>query len=483
METDYKRPVWHSLNSHLQDFLADRQNRWLIVSGLRGVGKTTLLTQLYGDSRIKELGGQRFYLSLDDLKFSRDSIYELVETIRDWRRHRHPDAPFFLFLDEVHFEQQWSLACKLMFDQVRQLFLVCTGSSALGLKVGPDSARRATLISVDPLSLPEAAAINCLGGAGQIKQIDDGLSQRLKEGLFFQDSAADSYRLLSECQLGVAAYYHQFEPEGPQADQLIDDYINGYKTLPLPASASGDDNRQYRLNQSRDWALQIIRRLLTDDTVRFLSQDQGPPELQLQAVSLARLPDLAVILADSHGPSLATISKRLGVQARTLKSMMSVLILGGLLIEIPPVGGGRLRNTKKSKYLFAAPALRQALLPASPSRLDSGGYDGRLRGSLLEDTVSMYLRRLFDFRLGSSVGVVEYDSQKGGADFIISADSRQGPESVVLEVGYQKSQANQVANSLKNGGRYGLLVTDGTDLKFDEKNNAVHVPLELFLLV
>ena len=43
-----QRHIYKKLEKHLDDFLAGKtEQRWIIVPGLRGVGKTTVLSQLF----------------------------------------------------------------------------------------------------------------------------------------------------------------------------------------------------------------------------------------------------------------------------------------------------------------------------------------------------------------------------------------------------------------------------------------------------
>ena len=116
---------------------------------------------------------------------------------------------------------------------------------------------------------------------------------------------------------------------------------------------------------------------------------------------------------------------------------LKVLIMSDLISEISPLGSDLARSTKTPKYLFGAPALRQALVSVDPSKEVSAidRQSGQLRGRLLEDTIVMYLERIFG-KL-SEKRSIEYDSRAGDADFALTPEST-SRNKVVIEVGYGK---------------------------------------------
>ena len=158
---NFKRDVYQEINAYFEKFRQGqgRKNTWIILGGLRGVGKTTLLAQLYIDWR-KKLGQTKakfFYLSLDEFD-SRSATFEDLEKVLESQlkeklyKYQHP---VFLFLDEVHFLNKWSVNAKVWHDQCPKLFLICSGSSAISFWANADAKRRANIIYIDPLTLNE----------------------------------------------------------------------------------------------------------------------------------------------------------------------------------------------------------------------------------------------------------------------------------------------------------------------------------------
>ena len=122
-------------------------NRISIIKGARGVGKTTLLLQF---ARLKMPKDKNvLYVSLDDLFFLSNNLYQLAEEF-------YKDNGSFLLLDEVHKYPNWSRELKLIYDDFHGLQLLVTSSSLLEIyKSESDLSRRAVTYSLKELSFRE----------------------------------------------------------------------------------------------------------------------------------------------------------------------------------------------------------------------------------------------------------------------------------------------------------------------------------------
>jgi len=115
------------------------------IKGARGTGKTTLLLQ-----QMKSLPkGKSLYVSLDDIYFSENKLVYLAEDF-----HRHGGQ--YLFIDEVHKYKNWSQELKNIYDNLPNLKVVFTSSSALEIHKGKyDLSRRVLLYELPGLSFRE----------------------------------------------------------------------------------------------------------------------------------------------------------------------------------------------------------------------------------------------------------------------------------------------------------------------------------------
>ncbi len=118
-----------------------------IIKGARGVGKTTLLLQ-YARLKIPK-NKTVLYVSLDDLFFISNNLYQLAEEF-------YQDNGSFLLLDEVHKYPNWSRELKLIYDDFPNLQLLVTSSSLLEIyKSESDLSRRAVTYQLKELSFRE----------------------------------------------------------------------------------------------------------------------------------------------------------------------------------------------------------------------------------------------------------------------------------------------------------------------------------------
>ncbi|MCC7525779.1 MAG: ATP-binding protein [Chitinophagaceae bacterium] len=127
----------------------DWNSRLSIITGARGVGKTTLLLQ-----QLKTTTAQSIYLSLDDFYFEQNRLLLLVEDLYE-KGYRN------FYLDEVHQYPYWSADLKNMYDNLHDAKFVATGSSVLKINQGQaDLSRRANNYILKGLSFREFLALH-----------------------------------------------------------------------------------------------------------------------------------------------------------------------------------------------------------------------------------------------------------------------------------------------------------------------------------
>lgn len=137
--------VYGRLEKYAQDFLrAGAEPRFIALAGLRGVGKTTLLWQIA--HYLNSAQHQDIYFfnvnTLINLGLDVHQALEAFQTHILKQRFSERTAPITLLFDEVHDDAQWSKSLKILFDEARSAFILCTGSSALLLQQTADLARR-----------------------------------------------------------------------------------------------------------------------------------------------------------------------------------------------------------------------------------------------------------------------------------------------------------------------------------------------------
>lgn len=135
--TDFKRYLYDKVSW---------DSRMIGIIGARGVGKTTLILQ-----HIKEnLNPKKaLYVSADDLYFGDHRLFDIADDF-------YKNAGEYLFIDEIHKYENWSVELKNIYDSFPRLKVVFTGSSVLDiLKGSADLSRRAIIYKLQGLSFRE----------------------------------------------------------------------------------------------------------------------------------------------------------------------------------------------------------------------------------------------------------------------------------------------------------------------------------------
>jgi len=129
--------------------------RFVVLSGARRVGKTTIMYQLIGNLLSDGVPARNIvYLSFDNpiLKLGG---FEGV--LRVYENTFPTEGPVYFFLDEVQYAENWEIWMKILFDSRPQLKLVATGSASPALQKGSadSGVGRWTVLRVPTLSFYE----------------------------------------------------------------------------------------------------------------------------------------------------------------------------------------------------------------------------------------------------------------------------------------------------------------------------------------
>ncbi len=108
----------------------------LALTGLRRVGKSTLMKQLLGDLLRSYASKYLFYFSFDGslIKNQPDTLSKVLETYANYLFHKpisRIDSPVFILLDEIQLIPGWQDVLKRYYDMNHYLNFIISGSSSL----------------------------------------------------------------------------------------------------------------------------------------------------------------------------------------------------------------------------------------------------------------------------------------------------------------------------------------------------------------
>lgn len=442
------------LQKYVKEFLEQKPSarRWVVLPGLRGVGKTTTLAQQY--LQIQDQVGDKvnlLYVSMDEVVEKIGS--NLSELIDEYERLL-PDGSFeatkkptFLFIDEIQVDGKWARTLKFLYDRATNVFIFCSGSSATHLQLDADvDGRRAVVEKLYPLSYSEYQVL----AHGKLPK--KGMKANLMDALYGSATAEQVYEKLNVLKDDVDRQWTRFSRAS------INKYLD---TGTIPFTLNEADQRQVYSAISA-----MVDKIVTID-MQSLNQ--------FTAETIGAMKHLLMILSDCDAMTLREMEKAIGVSRAHLVNILDSFVKAELLIKVPAHGNNITATTNPSKYYFMSPAIRAAFH-------DIVGIPGTAetrRGMLLEDAFALHFYREFVTKRRGSV-THPYDKSGGQCDFILRiGNSRQIP----IEVGLGEKTYSQVAATMKKvGGDYGL-VFSGSHLSISDDRSIVRVPLDYFFLM
>lgn len=435
-------------------FLSGKSDqRWVIMPGLRGVGKTTVMAQTYFEilDELKKMGLPKnniLFVSVDDaienLGVTLKEIIDVYEFILGISFEKQ-EEPIFIFIDEAQYDPKWGIVLKALFDKSKRVFIFCTGSSALELRSNPDVARRSTLERLYPMNFTEYEMIR--NNIDPVK----GLKEDLRNAVYSSESVTESFAFLKSIENKVAQYWSK-------VDKVDITHYLEVGTFPFALNYP-DKNQVYESLNT------LIDKIIKTDVPRIGS-------LKIETITMMRR--LLYLLADATDTlAVSKLASLIGTNGTTLAAALDVLKDAECLIKIPPYGSATSSIKKPTKYCFMSPALRASLL----SIAGSDGTMATRRGRYFEDIIALHLYREFSSKRS---GTLLYDPSQGGADFILQLLNRQ---EIAIEVGSGEKGTSQVTQSMKEREIKHGLVISSHDLAISRDEKILLIPFSYFLLM
>jgi predicted AAA+ superfamily ATPase len=450
------RLAYTTLEKYADDFLqAGAEPRLISLAGLRGVGKTTLLWQVANYIYTHHHQAVYFF----NVNILKNLGIDLHLALEEFQRHilkkrfNELSEPITLLFDEVHDDDHWSKTLKILYDEARTAFILCTGSSALLLNKTADLARRMRIEKIYPFTFIEfVGAKTHLENPGNPIYPQAGLSNGLKEALFYSETPQEAFDKIVVYDSSAKTYFNQLAAIATLPPQeLWNDYLN-YQNIPNFLFFKD----RYTINDS---ILDLFKRVMLEDI----------PKLKPTFADFPKIERLVLRLAVSDEINPEKLAGIIGVKRNDIHELIDILAKAELLNILLPFGGLDTRIVKNKKAFFMSPSLRRALL----STLYGQNLPDQFGSKLVEDLMVMYLKRI----LTDGVISLLSGSQDANADFVI--ETREKP--ILLEIGTSKTSVKQLKQS-GVGHRYGLLVSHGiTEPAL--KDDCLQIPLNWFLLL
>jgi len=450
------RLVYDLLKKYASDFYkTGYEPRFVSLAGLRGVGKTTLLWQTANyiyQNHHKDV----YFFNVNTLKNLGVDLHIALEEFQRHilkKRFNELSESITLLFDEVHDDEKWSKTLKILYDEARTTFILCTGSSALLLNQTADLVRRMRIERIYPFNFSEfVTAKTCMEDTKKTVYPEKDLSNELNEALFYSETPQEVFQKINSIEYKVERYFNKIDSVNSlQLKELWQEYVN-YQNIP---------NFLFFKDRNiiNDSVLDLFKRVIFEDI----------PKLKPTFADFAKIERLLLRLAGSDEINPEKLSGIIGVKQNEINELIDILTKAELLNVLLPYGGLDTKIAKNKKAFFMSPSLRRALL----STLYGQNLPEQFRSKLIEDIIVMYLRSVL------TDGVISFltGSKEANPDFVI--ETREKP--VLLEIGTGKTTTKQIKQSNVNC-RYGLLVSNGIASP-GLKGDCIQMPLSWFLLL
>ncbi|NAZ25917.1 MAG: AAA family ATPase [Nanoarchaeota archaeon] len=450
-----KRHIFSRIKNHIDNFFEKNEkiNRLIIIPGLRGTGKTTLLYQIYLYLiRKKNIPRERIlFISVDDLKtlnYDLRSCIDIYESKILFEDLVNSKEPVFLLLDEVNHDPNWALTLKVIYDEYPNIFIIATGSSALELEkeTNADLARRAKKEYLFPLNFIEYLKISKkIDKYYKTKILKEKILDLLKDDSLIPKFTREFFNNNEIIEIYKKIKLYSYE---------IEDFLK-FGGFPFTALYKKD---------SEDLLLETIKKIAYLDIPTINNVKSSSIEDTIKIINY---------LAGAEKTSIENISNGLNISKENVRHILEYLKMSSLIFSVKPLGSEEKISRKRRKYYFITPTIRFMIKDYL------GTFKESDIGFLLEEYIASALYKIQITHNILNIKVF-YDPNKNGADFLIKTNNN---KIIPVEVKFGKSQKGekQVKNSMKRyKSNYGIIIGD-YELEF--RDNILYIPKELFLIL
>ncbi len=423
--------------------------RFVLLSGARRVGKTTIMYQMIEHLLKQGISSKSIiYVSFDHpiLKF-----YSIEEIIEIYNTNIYLGEKCWLFFDEIQYANDWELYLKVFYDSRPNFFVTATGSASPVIEkgAGDSGVGRWNIIRVPTLSFYEYCKI-----------------ARVPDLPILNDNVKPS-KLVAMTEQAQREIIHLLEPLQKHFTRYLG--VGGFPELVL----SNDDYS--------------AQKILREDVVDKVLKRDIPSLFNIRNSIVLEKVFLYLCFNSSNIINTSTISKELeGTSRATIDSYIDYLERANLIYRSMPVGlEGKMILKASPKIYISDAAIRNAVLMIDINDLISNPDE---MGLVAETAVYKHLNAFY-YSSNTNVG---YYRKTGriSKEIDIVVDYPSGK--ILTEVKYQENPTIksddaivEVANSGKERILAAIVVTKKPEsfgrLSFNTKTPIYQIPAFAFL--
>jgi predicted AAA+ superfamily ATPase len=385
---EYHRSVYKDVSER---FLDNKLRRFIILSGARRVGKTTIVYQLIDDLIKSKIPPKKIlFFQADQAVFKEAGVQMILDV---YHQFVYQGDDFYLFIDEIQAVENWEGILKSLYDfgPFTHTLATCFASVSIIKNTSDSGVGRFMTIKVPTVTFFEYCSLLKLN---------------------------EQINLPKDLTISKMATLSKIE----QADILreldvIKNHFNRYLSIGgFPEFVLGDND----LTSLRLIHMEVIDKVLKHDI---------PIETNLRNINDLERIFLYICYTTSEIVSIETLTQALAnVSRKTVEEYISYLVSGNLIYKSMPLGVGGKSILKASPKLYvASPCMRTAMLG------ESSLTDDLILGKLVETSLYMHIHTFYEKR-GANVGYYRGGDNDKEIDIVIQKLNR---DYVLVEAKYR----------------------------------------------
>jgi len=451
------RAIFVLLRKYANDFFKyGSEPRFLGIAGLRGVGKTTLMWQV-ANELYKQFPDSIYFFNVNTITNLNSNLQEALALFQKHilqKKFSENKNSLILLFDEVHDDPNWAKTMKILYDEAKTAFIICTGSSALLLQQTADLARRIHIEKLYPFRFIEFITAKTFYENKQLIYPIKGLSNKLQQIYFYCNDIKGISSEIEIVKKDIENYFNKIKSINriDNIDNLVTEYIKYHN---IPAFLLFKEKTAILKS-----AFSLFSRIIFEDAIKMNNQFDSFNALKI-----------LIRLAGSDEINLNSLSQTFAIKKEEIELIIESLHKAEILNILRPYGGINSKLTKNKKIYYMSPTLRLALL----NQIYKQNIPESSLSKIYEDIVVLYLKKIINNELLSFVT----NGNNIKPDFIIETNNTP----ILIEVGTHKTSTIQITSSKLNI-RYGILISQSFDeLQIDIDKKVIKLPLKWFLLL
>jgi len=452
---NYSRISFLKIKSLADSFIQNKEGeRIILMPGLRGVGKTTLLFQLYEHIKANLGRNNLIYLSCDiinkQLNSSLQEVLEIYENKILGKPVESLTEKTVILIDEAHYDENWQAVVKGIYDRSKNILMVVSGSCSIAIEISPDLTRRMHTERIHPLNFIEYLLLK--KGIFPIKD----MASKIREALFNND---DLDYALKELSLINEEVIRKLRTKIPNLEIELENFLS-MGGFPFTLRIQKEEIILGKI-------VSVLDKVIYQDIITFYPSCRGVLE--------KIFPILHVMAEASDKVNYESLLRFIPGSSKSIVSeVLDALEKAGVIGDIGVEGSAAKIARNSSKFYFASPTIRAALL----WMIGKFSRDSKILGLLLENAVFNTLKKIKIYN-PNLIQEIYYTDSPGEPDFkVLNAG-----KIMIIEAGWGDKRISQLKKSKSQNDKFSVMVSNTKSPSIDKANNIIFVPKELFLLM